>query len=106
MKTWKEEYKSMRQEAREWVDSRPRKIKALIAKVPPHLVYKLGPYFCHMISYNEDGTVTVGVTPGLNPDGTGPLGPRQVFGIYPSDLTPIRELVPAKEDVLIVAEAP
>jgi hypothetical protein len=67
-----------------WVASRPPVIQEMCRRLPPNLLYRLksSDHRVTLLSYSEDGTVTVSVTGEYN------LVPfdRQVFGIKPEDL--------------------
>lgn len=77
--------KRINQEAwQEWVASRPPTIQDLCARLPPDRLYRLVPSGSRVTlhSYEEDGTVTVDVSPEFNLT----MFNRQVFGVAPEDL--------------------
>ncbi len=67
-----------------WVASRPLVVQTLIQKLPPNLLYRLKStgHRVYILSYAEDGTVTVAITADFNRVDF----ERQVFGIFPEDL--------------------
>ena len=69
----------------EWVAGRPPVVQEMCAKLPPDRLYLLTPtgQRVTLVSYSENGTVTVAVTGGYN----AVTFDRQVFGINPDDLT-------------------
>jgi hypothetical protein len=71
-------------DAQEWIDGRPKVIKAMIAKTPPNLLYRLKPtgQRVTIYSYSEAGTVTVLVSGQYNLTDY----ERRVFGVNPDDL--------------------
>ena len=81
---------------RAWVNSRPPVIQKLCAELPPDRLYRIKPsgHRATMVSYCEDGTVTVAVTGRYN----AVLFERNVFGIKPSDLEECE--VPSDDEIL------
>lgn len=80
----------------EWVASRPPVIQEMCAKLPPDRLYRLSPtgHRVTLVSYSENGTVTVAVTGEYNALAFS----RQVFGINPDDLTECD--LPGEDEVL------
>lgn len=74
------------QEWSEWVASRPKVIQDMCAVYKPNVLYELKTtgQRVYLTSMNEDGTVTVQVTPEYNPHTI--FADHAVFGINPSDL--------------------
>lgn len=68
----------------EWVKSRPPAVAAVCRKFPPDRLYRMKTtgHRCTLVSYGEDGTVTVSVSGQYNRI----LFARNVFGINPDDL--------------------
>lgn len=64
----------------DWLDTRPEIIQELGKKYPPWLDYKLNGKPCQLLSYCEDGTVTVNTS-----DIFGLVG-YNVFGVNPEEL--------------------
>lgn len=92
MRTWEEVYVEMPPEAKEWFEERPPEIKAMILKTPPIYLYKYSRspdlvQFVFLVSYNEDGSVTVAITRKYNIV----FVERNVFGVNPEHLTPLCE---------------
>lgn len=82
-----------------WKATLPPSVLPLIAKLPPNKVYKFinSGKHCYMISYEENGTVTVEKTGhggGLAQISKGlalAIDTNQVFGVSPDDLIEISE---------------
>jgi len=83
-------------EWKEWIDSRPDEIRAMIEKWPPNLLYlyKPGNHRVTLHSYSEDGTVTIDISSEYNLI----LFSRHVFGINPEDLEECD--LPADDEIL------
>ena len=81
---------------KEWLVDRPQVIKDLADKLPPwnrYMIQGTGQY-CSVVSYFEDGTVTVRVD-GHRLEGLDAVYnelPIKVFGILPLDLIAIKSL--------------
>ena len=75
----------------DWLDGRPDCIREMVRKCPPWFFYKIQStgQECHLVSYSEDGTVTVNITSQTIESMLGMQ--RQVFGIDISDLEQIPE---------------
>lgn len=71
-------------EAQAWIDERPDVIKAVIAKTPPNLLYRLKTtgQRVTLYSYAESGTVSVVVSGQFNLTDF----ERKVFGVNPDNL--------------------
>lgn len=71
-------------EWKKWVKSRPEIVRAIAEKLPPNRLYRLTTtdQRVTMVSYSEDGTVTVDVSSQFNAFTLH----RQVFGIDPNTL--------------------
>ena len=89
-----------------WVASRPPIVRDLCAALPPDRLYllKTSGHRGTVVSYSEDGTVTVAVTGEYN----ALMFDRQVFGIKPEDLEecdlpcdddPLGTILTEREDV-------
>jgi|GEM_PF-7077007 len=76
-------------DALDWYNSRPQIIKDLIDKYPPEYYYEIEghPYYYIIVSYSEDGTLTV-YTDGIFP----PITSREVFGVSPNNLKKVEPL--------------
>lgn len=68
----------------EWLEGRPQAIRDLAAQLPPGRLYRLKTtdHRVFLLSYSEDGTVTVAVTGQFNCVAF----ERKVFGIRPEEL--------------------
>jgi hypothetical protein len=78
--------KKQQQAWSEWVISRPPVVQELCRQFPPDRLYRLKPTLQRVtiISYCENGTITVDVSRKYNP--TMLLFDRRVFGISPDQL--------------------
>jgi hypothetical protein len=67
-----------------WLEERPPQIRAMAKKYPPNVLFRMksSGHRVYMVSYEEDGTVTVAVTGKFN----FVVQERNVFGIDPDDL--------------------
>ena len=74
-------------EFEEWLNTRPKIVKDMAAKIPPDRLYKLVTtgQICWPVAYAENGTCRVRIHPAYKL--TGRLG-LEVFGIDPNDLEP------------------
>jgi hypothetical protein len=68
----------------EWVSTRPPAIQAMCAQWPPDRLYRMTDtgHCCTLLSYSEDGTVTVSVSGEYNAT----MFDREVFGVDPHKL--------------------
>lgn len=80
----------------QWFSERPDIIQEMIKKHPPNLLYllKSSNHRVTLVSYSEDGTITVNVSGDYNLV----MFERSVFGVYPDDLVECD--LPTKEEKL------
>ena len=79
----------------EWVATRPPVVQWLCRRLPPDRLYRMKPnrQRVTLVSYSENGTVTVAVSGEFN----AVTFERQVFGVNPDDLDECD--LPAKDEV-------
>ena len=70
----------------QWLSTRPESIQTLGAYLQPWKRYKLHNSTCRLVSFNEDGTVTVRISREDNRDNAIFMFEREVFGVPPDDL--------------------
>jgi hypothetical protein len=72
------------QQWQDWLKERPPVIQKMAIKYPPNELFQYKEWRVYIQSYNEDGTVTIGISGQYNYL----MFERAVFGVNPENLTP------------------